>query len=198
MYAFIKGTLNEVAPDHVVVENNGIGYMIFVPATADSAMPREGETVLLYTHFSASENGVFLYGFFTKEERRMFLSLTGISGVGPKAAMSILSSLSLQELMIAIINDDEKAISRAPGIGAKTAKRIILELKDKMEITEEDLLGEEIVPRSASETGSVSEAVMALTALGFAYGDASRAVKSIENAADLDVESLISLALKEL
>lgn len=201
MYSYIRGQLVHVSTDHIVVENNGIGYQIYVPITNGTPFPGEGEEVIIYTHFSANENGVTLFGFFSEEDKKMFLQMITVSGIGPKGAISILSTLSTRDIIFAILNDDDKAISRAPGIGPKTARRMIIDLKDKLDISEDTLLdmpNEAIVHTANVESGPINDAIAALTALGYPYGDASRAVKGIQGAGDLDVETLLSLALKEL
>lgn len=198
MYAYIKGIVAEVGIDHIVLDNNGIGYMIYIPFNANVSVPSEGEEVLIYTHYNATEAGVTLFGFLSKEDREMYKSMTTVSGIGPKGAISILSTLTSRDIMMAVLNEDDKAISKAPGIGPKTARRMILDLKDKMNITEEDLLGEVSLPQRSVDSGSIQDAVMALSALGYNYAEAQRAVKGIENAENLDVEELLSLALKEL
>lgn len=200
MFSYIKGKLIQISTEYIVVENNGIGYMIYIPYNANVPMPTEGEEVLIYTHFNVSESGIALYGFFNEEDKKMFNSIKKVSGVGPKVALSILSTLTAKDFIFAILNDDAKAISKAPGVGAKIAKRIILDLKDKLDITEEDLLDIPVnsINTGVSMTGAINDAIAALSALGYPYQDSKRAVMSVENAEDLDVENLLRLALKEI
>lgn len=200
MFSYIKGKLIQISTEYIVVENNGIGYMIHIPYNVNVPMPTEGEEVLIYTHFNVSESGIALYGFFNEEDKKMFNSIKKVSGVGPKVALSILSTLTAKDFIFAILNDDAKAISKAPGVGAKIAKRIILDLKDKLDITEEDLLDIPVnsINTGVSMTGAINDAIAALSALGYPYQDSKRAVMSVENAEDLDVENLLRLALKEI
>lgn len=195
MYDYIKGEVIKFDYEGMVLECNGIGYSLLVPLKAEGSIPSPGDFITVYTYLTANDSGIYLYGFLTPEERGMFLRLITVSGIGPKGAISILNTLSIREIATAIINDDEKAISKAPGIGPKTAKRMIVDLKDKMK-------NEEIIPDMPFEcstdfSDAGKDAVAALCALGFSCGDAKMAVESVYMEG-LSTEELLSLALKEL
>ena len=136
MIHFIKGQLDTVAEQQIVVENRGIGYEILVPASVIQKLPRIGNEVKIYTYMHVREDAMQLYGFMTKDEREMFQLLITVNGIGPKGALGILSIMDTDALRFAILSDDAKSISKAPGIGAKTASKLILELKDKVDFEE--------------------------------------------------------------
>lgn len=201
MYAFIKGKIVETGIDSLVLENNGIGYIINVPAGLTQREAQIGDEVKMYTHYSVREDGVALYGFLSRDDLDIFKMLITVSGIGPKGALGILSGLTADELRFAIMADDAKTISKAPGIGAKTARKIILELKDKLD------LGEVLEGSGRrTETGlpqtdesPQSEAVQALVALGVTSAEALKAVrKAVETAGTEDVEAIIKEAFRIL
>ena len=130
MISYVKGSLTEKFEDSVIVEAGGIGYRIFVPTSVLEHLPKTGETVKIYTYFSVREDAMSLYGFLSRQDLEMFRQLIGVNGVGPKSALGILSALSPDVLRLAVLSGDAKAISKAPGVGSKTAQRIILDLKD--------------------------------------------------------------------
>lgn len=132
MISYIRGPLEEKREDSVVVEAGNIGYRIFIPSSVLGELPGLGEEVKIYTYFSVREDGMSLYGFLSKQDLEMFRQLIGVNGVGPKSALGILSALKPDVLRMAVLSGDAKAISKAPGVGAKTAQRIILDLKDKV------------------------------------------------------------------
>ncbi|MGN0272929.1 MAG: Holliday junction branch migration protein RuvA, partial [Lachnospiraceae bacterium] len=132
MYSYIKGTLVEASAEGIVVDNQGIGYGILVPGQVLEYLPSIGEEVKIYTYHYVREDMIALYGFLTREDVNIFKMLIGVSGIGPKGALAILSVMSTDDLRFAILGEDAKAIARAPGIGAKTAQRLIIELKDKI------------------------------------------------------------------
>lgn len=200
MYAYIKGTFVSVYKDGIILDNNGVGYHIIVPFNNELGLPNQGEEIKILTHYYVTESSITLYGFFTEEDKEMFLKLITVSGIGPKGAISILSALSSRDIIFAILNDDDKAITRAPGIGTKTAKRMIVDLKDKLDISEETLLDlpEQVEFHGGPDSDNIRDAIAALSALGYPVNDATRAVKSVKNAENLDVEELLSFALKEL
>ena len=134
MYSYIKGELTEVNLDHIVVEANGIGYMIFVPTNTFSYLPSLHEDIKVYTYLYIREDAMILYGFLTKDDLEMFKLLITVNGIGPKGGLAVLSTLSSDDLRFAILSDDAKAIAKSPGVGAKTAQRVILDLKDKMSL----------------------------------------------------------------
>ena len=138
MIAFIKGILNTVSEDRIVVENNGVGFEILVPGSVVGALPQVGNEVKIYTYTYVREDALQLYGFLTRDELDMFKLLITVSGIGPKGALGILTVMDADTLRFAILSDDSKSIAKAPGIGAKTASKLILELKDKCHL--EDML----------------------------------------------------------
>lgn len=200
MYAYFKGILVEKQIESVVVEVGNIGYNIKVSSGTCALLPAVGEFVKLYTYTSVREDAMNLYGFLTKDDLEMFKLLINVNGIGPKGGQSILSVMSADELRFAIISGDAKMIAKAPGIGAKTAQRVLLDMKDKVSL-EDAFHGE----NESSSTGSmdlssdsVKEAIEALTALGYGSAEAVRAVKAVENASELEVEMILKLALKHL
>lgn len=202
MIAYIKGTVAGILEDRVILEAGPMGYNIFMPmAQADSAL-RTGENVKIYTYLNVREDAMQLFGFLTKDDLNTFKLLLSVNGIGPKAALGILGGLSADELRFAILADDVKTISKAPGIGRKTAQKLILELKDKMDLQEAFALKTEHVQAAQGDTAGLSdvrkEAVEALTALGYSAADALRAVKKVELTEDMDVETLLKLALKNM
>jgi len=202
MLAYIKGEVAEVVGQTLVIECNGIGYELLVPTvTADDLINRIGEKVKIYTFMSVREDGVYLYGFSSAEELDFFKMIITVSGIGPKGAIGILSFLSPDELRYAIISDDAKRISKAPGIGAKTASKLILELKDKIkleDVIEKKLNKAESPKKAAPNTQNRNDAIEALTVLGYSASDATRAVRAAEALGVEGVEELIKAALKQM
>ena len=204
MYSYIRGEIAEVYEDSIVLDNNGIGYLLYMSALDLKKLKGQGETKLIHTYFSVSENAVGLYGFLSKDEREMFLLLLKVGGIGPKAALSVLSVMDEKDLKYAILSDDEKAISKAPGIGSKSAKRIIVELKDKIDerfLTEglKEPLGDDIEKADgALSGGSSNDAYLALISLGYSSSSASRAISNVEGRETMDVSTLLKEALKRL
>ena len=202
MIAYLNGRVADVSEDNLVIEVAHIGYNVRVPASVTALLPAVGEEVRIYTYMSVREDAVALYGFLTKDDLEMYKQLITVSGVGPKAGLSVLSVLSADELRMAVVSQDAKAISKAPGIGAKTAQRIILELKDRVSLEDTAFMKNSGTgPAEASASGGISqakaEAVEALTALGYSSSDALRAVKAVEQE-DMDVEELLKAALKKM
>ena len=204
MIAHVNGVCADVQADKVTVDVNGLGFEVFVPAGAVANMPGIGEEVMLYTHMSVREDGMSLYGFLTRDELAVFRLLIGVSGIGPKGALGILSALGVDDLRFAIVTGDAKAIARAPGIGKKTAERLVLDLRDKFNAEEFTGVYDTADAPAAGEgigSGVSDEAIAALTALGYSHTDAMRAVRSAKNregTADADTETLLKAALKEL
>ncbi len=199
--SYVKGFLAEKFEDSVVVETGGIGYRIFVPASVLETLPKTGETVKIYTYFSVREDAMSLYGFLSRQDLDMFRQLIGVNGVGPKSALGILSALSPDTLRLAVISGDAKAISKAPGVGSKTAQRIILDLKDKVKA--EDILDGVTEPVSGhtevSGIGEIGkEAIEALTALGYSVSEASGVVKKVKITENMTAEDVLKAALKHL
>ncbi len=200
MYSYIRGEIAEISTDSVVIDNNGIGYQVFLPVSDLSKAGPVGETRLIYTYFQVSENGIGLYGFLTKGERELFLLLITVNGVGPKAAMSILSVLSENDLRFAILSEDAKAISKAPGVGPKTAKMVILTLKDKIDPGFMENAGTMVsdTPGQVMADSDRNDAYLALTSLGYDAATALKALDSVEGASDMSSEQLLKEALKKL
>ncbi|MCR4943188.1 MAG: Holliday junction branch migration protein RuvA [Clostridium sp.] len=201
MYEYIKGKYIGINKDYIIVENNNIGYKIFTSGSTMSEMPGSGEEVMLYLEQIVREDFIGLYGFVTREELEMFKLLISINGVGAKAALSLLSISRVNNLKYAIIMGDEKHICRAPGIGKKTAGRIILELKEKLKKedmiidkdNEENMLsGEE----DANYALAINEALEALMALGYSEKEAEMALKKVNK--EDSVEDIIKNCLKVL
>jgi Holliday junction DNA helicase RuvA len=200
MIAFIKGEIAAIEDNCVILESNHIGYEIFMPASAVENALREGEEVRIHTYLHVKEDALQLYGFLTREDLKLFKCLLGVNGIGPKAALGILSALTADELRFAILSDDVAAISRAPGIGKKTAQKLILELKDKLSLEDafEQKLSNHQSPVSSEALDSRSEAVLALTALGYSNALALKAVQAVKGWETMDVEALLKAALKNL
>ena len=198
MISFIKGIAAYVDAEGVIVDNHGIGYQVKTPSSIVDKV-RTGDEVILRTHLYVREDMITLYGFLTSEELHTFQTLLGVNGIGPKAALSVLSTMTVSDLYYAIFSEDAKAISRTPGIGLKGAKRMIMELKDKLDL--QDIAGEQPAEESTSAaplTGidSVADTIEAMTALGYSNGEAYRAVHGVKGAADMDSERLLKEALK--
>lgn len=199
--SYIKGPLAEKMEDSVVIEAQGIGYQIFVPLSVLSELPPAGENVKVYTYLNVREDAVTLYGFLTRQDLDMFRQLIGVTGVGPKSALGILSALTPDILRMAVLSGDAKTIAKAPGVGAKTAQRIILDLKDKVKAADVLFAGEgmEQAPLDAGGVGAIGkEAMEALTALGYSSGEASGAVKKVAVTEDMTVEDVLKKALRHL
>lgn len=192
MYAYIKGTLEYTTHSEAVVEANGVGYRIYISPKTKGRLPDLGCEVKLYTHFVVREDAMELYGFSSAEELFVYEQLISVSGVGPKVGLAILSAMEPNEFIAAVVTNDVKAITKAQGVGAKLAARIVLELKDKMQ-KESSELDLEIVSQS-EETPDTNEAVEALLALGYTAAEAKKAVSGLTGT----VEEIISTALKNL
>ena len=203
MIAFLKGEIADLTEGSVVLDVNGVGYEVLVPGQLLSMLEGIGSRVKLYTYMQVREDAVVLFGFLTKDDLQMFRLLTGVSGVGPKAGLNILSTLGVDDLRFAILADDVKRIAKTPGIGAKTAQKIILELKDRLDLQdvfEKKSASGQITPEAAAAAGSqvVQEAVEALVALGYGSTEALKAVRSVQPGEDMDVETVLKEALKRM
>lgn len=207
MFYYISGKLALLDPSFAVIDANGVGYRLTITQTTYSAMPpyrsvEEAPTVRLYTYMAVREDGIELFGFSTEEELSSFKLLITVSGVGPKAAIAILSLLTPNKLALAICTEDKKSISQANGVGPKTAARIILELKDKMNkesfVSETNGVSENSIDTAPVEkSNKLSDAQDALTVLGYSKNEAITALKGIDTE-NLDVDDIIRLALKKL
>lgn len=199
MIAFIKGVLDTVTEDRIVVENQGIGYEILVPGSVVQAMPQTGNTVKVYTYMYVREDVMQLYGFFTKDQLNMFKLLITVNGIGPKGALGILTVMDVDALRLAILSDDAKSIAKSPGIGAKTASKLILELKDKCHL--EDVLenvSSAPVMADAVDNEARNDAIQALVALGYSASEATMAVRKSNVTNDMSVEDILKQSLKNL
>ena len=199
MISYTKGILEDMSPGMVVVDNHGIGYQMMVPMRGES-FPKIGQEIKIYTHMHVREDDVSLFGFLSKEEKEAFELLIGVNGIGPKVGLSVLSTLSVYELKMAVISEDVKTISKTPGLGPKGAKKLILELKDKLsfEELEEDGVGAEIFDTSADSSDSVMITIEGLVSLGYSKSEAAIAVNKVEDAKDLTPEELLKKALKNI
>ena len=197
MFSYFKGSLEEINVDFVVVENNGIGYKIFVPASVINSFPARGSEIKLFTYLHVKDDGLSLYGFLDKDSLELFRQLLGVSGVGPKGALGILSVLSPNDLRTAVLSQDAKAISKSPGIGTKTAQKIIIDLKDKVSI--DDIVPVNDMPvadGALNVSGAKNDAIEALTALGYSVKEAKSAVMKVEDDENYTVEDYLKMALK--
>jgi len=195
MFSHIEGRVEEKRQGELVIDAGGVGFLLLCSTATVAAAPSGGGRMRCYTHFSVREDGMDLFGFATKEERDMFRRLTGVTGIGPRTALGILSALSLRDLSLAILTGDATTICRAPGVGKKTAQRLILELKDKVEQGDVSADGAPALLPGAMDTEQ--EAVQALIALGYTGQEAMRAVAGVRDRAQT-TDQLILLALKGL
>ncbi|TCT17089.1 Holliday junction DNA helicase subunit RuvA [Natranaerovirga pectinivora] len=199
MLAFIKGILNDIIEDIIIIESNNIGYEVRVPLSVISQLPTIGNDIKIHTYLYVREDAMSLYGFLTRDDLTVFKLLITVSGIGPKGALGILSTVTPDELRFAVIADDVKTISKSPGIGKKTAQKLILELKDKLSISD-TLIHKEVESNSNDfiPTDIKTEAIQALTTLGYTSTEAVKAVKDIEINDNTQVEYIIKEALKKL
>lgn len=198
MYAYIKGEIVDISEDNVVLECHDIGYNIKVPFSVIQQLPGIGSQVRIYTYTCVREDAFILYGFLTKDDLWIFKKLITVNGIGPKGALGILSVMSADDLRFAIIAGDSKAISKAPGIGAKSAERIILDLKDKITLEPDRIDQNDTIATSADLVNSDArnEAIEAMTALGYSPSEALKAVKQITVTDDMDAGAILKAALK--
>ncbi|MBE5957987.1 MAG: Holliday junction branch migration protein RuvA [Lachnospiraceae bacterium] len=197
MISYIKGELVNIKNDSIVVDNNGIGYNIFIPTSILASLPHCGSEVKIHTYFLVREDTQSLYGFLKPDDLEIFKLLISVSGIGPKGALAILSTLTPDELRFAILSDDSKAISKAPGVGSKTAQRCIIELKDKINIADTSDASIVIESGSADDSSVKNEAISALVALGYTQSEAYKVVSSVVTE-DSTVEDVLKQALKKL
>lgn len=202
MISYIKGEIVDIQDDLVIIEANQIGYNIKISTQTASMLPPIGEDTKIYTYLHVREDAVQLFGFSTKDDLNIFKLLIGVSGIGPKGALGILSALSADDLRFAVLGDDVKAISKAPGIGTKTAQRLIIELKDKLNL--EDAFEQKLENKELQNSELVngqdakSEAVQALVALGYSSAEAIKAVKQVKHIKDMDAEAILKESLKQI
>lgn len=200
MFAYIKGVLTQSTPISVVIEANGIGYKLFIPASACSQLPQIGSPVTLHTAFVVRELSQTLYGFFSIQERDFFEALLGVTGIGPKIALALIGHMSLSELQRAISGGDTVTLCRIPGIGKKGAERLIIEMRDKVDASAFHQEGFSAHYVADPHAQAVNDAVSALINLGYNQNIAQKAIKkSLKDIPEaLDVGALISLALKNI
>lgn len=200
MYSYIKGELVEIMDDVIVVEAGQIGYNIHIPASMIDNFTGTGQEVKIYTYLQVKEDDMQLYGFLTRDDLNIFKLLLGVSGIGPKGALAVLSVMTPDDLRFAVLGEDAKAIAKAPGIGNKTAQRVILELKDKLSL--EDAFEAKTAHVAEANTNSLSsvknEAVQALVALGYSSSEALKAINGVELTENITVEEVLKEALKQM
>lgn len=202
MISYVRGELASIEEDKAIIDVGGVGYGVYMPQQSLSLLPEAGSEVKLYTYLNVKEDAMQLFGFLTRDDLEIFRLVIGVSGIGPKGGLNILSCMNPDELRFAIMSGDAKAISAAPGIGKKTAEKLIVELKDKVDI--EDMLehaahgkedGASVMPSADSDMQA--EAVQALVALGYGSAESLRAVKKVSPECET-VEDILKEALKYL
>ena len=198
MIAYVMGVLAVVGQDSIIIDKGGIGININVPVSIISTLPSIGSEVKVFTYTYVREDAIALYGFMTMDDLDVFKLLINVNGVGTKTALGILSAITPNELRLAVISADYKTITKAPGIGKKSAERIVLELRDKVKMVIEDDSYIAVDSGDVAKSDSVNIALEALVSLGFSYGEAAKAVKQVDNYEEMDDESLIKAALKHL
>ena len=199
MYAYIKGSLEEIGTDRIVLDNNGIGYEIYVPRTLIDRLPSRGEIIKIHTFLHVREDIFALFGFLSRDDLELFQMLISVSGIGPKGGLAILSVLSADDLRFAIASEDANAIAKAPGIGKKTAQKVVIELKDKIHLEDAlEHLAEESGGIPSDITGQRQEAMEALIALGYSASDAASVLSGVTISEETDTESVLKEALKQL
>lgn len=204
MIGYIKGTIEEIESDCIYLDRDGMGFRILVPASCLDGRLHTGDYVKIHTYMSVKEDSITLFGFLTKDDLHIFKLLLGVNGVGPKAALGILSALTPDTLRFAVLSDDAAAIAKAPGIGKKTAQKLILELKDKFsleEAFEKKLQATEMAADAGQKAAGASkeaesDAVQALVALGYSGSEALQAVKKVAADESMDSEAILKQALK--
>ena len=204
MISFVKGKLVYIYENTIIVENNGIGYEIFVPMSVIGNMPQIGSEVMIYTYMNVREDALQLFGFLDRETLEVFKLLITVRGIGPKAAIGVLGTLSADDIRYAVMAEDAKTIAKAPGIGAKTASKVVIELKDKLKMrdTAEDIKseidGQQSIFEKDDTKQAVSDAIEALVALGYSATEATKAVRKADKGDSVTVEELLKLSLKYL
>lgn len=198
MFAYLKGSLEVKTKGYIVIDVGGVGYKIFMSETAIEKLGEVGESVKVHTYLRVREDDMSLYGFNTNEELRMFELLLSVSGIGAKSAISILSNITPYSFAIAVITNDVNKIKSLPGIGPKSAQRIILELKDKINKDEtSEKIPDEVVEKQTEDKEKISEAISALQVLGYSRKEIEKALQNIDKEA-LTVEEIIKKGLNNL
>ena len=199
MIGFVRGIIADKQEDNVLIDVNGIGINVNISGRTAEILPRVGQETQIYTYTCVREDAFLLYGFLTKDDLNIFKQLISVNGIGPKGGLAILSVLTPDDLRFAILSGDAKAIAKAPGIGAKTAERVILELRDKVSIQETGIGQKMTAYESSEENISVrNDVVEALVALGYGQSEALKAVKQVANYESMDIEELLKAALKKM
>jgi Holliday junction DNA helicase RuvA len=206
MITYIRGELTEVNEDGIVVETNGLGYEIRVPLSSLDELPRIGSSLKVYTYLHVREDVIGLFGFLNKDDLSIFKLLITVNGIGPKGALGILSAITPDDLRFAVLSEDVRTIAKAPGIGSKTASKLIIELKDKLKLEdafEQRLTNGNELKNTTQASGSKladirNEAIQALVVLGYSNTDAAKVVRKIAVSEDMTSEDILSLSLKSL
>ena len=197
MISFIRGKLATVESDMALIDVGGVGYGVFMPSQSLDRLPGIGQEVKLFTYLNVREDAMQLYGFFRKDELEIFKLLLGVSGIGPKGGLNILSLLSVDELRFAVLSGDVKAISKAQSVGKKTAEKLIIELKDKLKIEDMVPVSEEGSTDTSIQRGVQGEAIQALVALGYGNTESLQAVRQVETE-NKSVEEVLKEALRKM
>lgn len=201
MYAYLNGIVADIEEDNCIIDVNDIGYNVQISGQTMSRLPGIGERVKLFTYTNVKEDALQLYGFLSKADLDMFKKCITVSGIGPKGALGLLSAMNADDLRFAIISQDVKAISQAPGIGKRTAERLILELKDKLSIDDSMIQKEMDIYQGTKvlmDDTQKKEAIDALVALGYGQTESLKAVNAVENASELESGALLKAALKKM
>ena len=201
MIAYLQGIVAGITDTKVILDVNHIGFQVFMSSRDIQAMSGQGEEARIYTYLNVKEDAMQLYGFLSQDDLDVYKLLLNVSGIGPKGGLGILSAMTADDLRFAVLSEDAKSIAKAPGIGAKTAQKLILELKDKLSL--EDAFEKKLENTAAAfvKAGlddAKSEAVQALVALGYSNSDALKSVRKAEITSDMDTETILKLALKQM
>ena len=201
MIAYLQGIVAGITDTKVILDVNHIGFQVFMSSRDIQAMPGQGEEARIYTYLNVKEDAMQLYGFLSQDDLDVYKLLLNVSGIGPKGGLGILSAMTADDLRFAVLSEDAKSIAKAPGIGAKTAQKLILELKDKLSL--EDAFEKKLENTAAASVkagldDAKSEAVQALVALGYSNSDALKSVRTAEITSDMDTETILKLALKQM
>lgn len=206
MFAFIEGLLEYIEDDFCVIDAGGFGINIYISGRTAMTLPAIGEHVKLYTYTAVREDAISLYGFDSREDLNLYKRLISVNGVGPKVGLALLSAMDSDSIRLAIINEDTKMLASAQGVGSKTAQRIVLELKDKIKMTDDAVINgiinnnpaATVATNDKSTTSEMKDAISALVALGYSQTDSRKAVLSIDNVENMDSSEILSASLKKL
>ena len=201
MIAYLQGIVAGITDTKVILDVNHIGFQVFMSSRDIQAMPGQGEEARIYTYLNVKEDAMQLYGFLSQDDLDVYKLLLNVSGIGPKGGLGILSAMTADDLRFAVLSEDAKSIAKATGIGAKTAQKLILELKDKLSL--EDAFEKKLENTAAASVkagldDAKSEAVQALVALGYSNSDALKSMRKAEITSDMDTETILKLALKQM